>query len=228
MGKHYLYMTQSVLLMVLSWGCDNGTSNGTGTNTSTGTDTSTATGSCSVPASCGGAVDGTWQIDSTCVVGDVAAVLVARLDMPPACNDAYKSGTTTSTGTLSFDGGNKSDNVTTTTSMVAEITSACASAFTGMTVTLSAAACPLLQTYLTDSNTGTTATCTFTSPNCNCTVVQQTTSTAQASYSIAGNSLTFLNDAKPLDYCVSGTTMTASQASTDLNGLTFVYTLHKI
>lgn len=232
MGKRYSYLTPSVLLLVFSWGCDTGTSNGTNTSTntgtSTGTDTSTATGTCNVPAPCGGAVDGTWQIDSTCVVGDVATVLVAQLGMPPACNDAYKSSTTSSTGTLSFAGGTKSDNVTTTTNMVAEITSACASAFTGMTVTLSAAACPLLQTYLTDSTTGTTATCIFTGANCNCTVIQQTTSTAQATYSIAGNSLTFTNGANPIDYCITGTTMTASQASTDLNGLTFVYTLHAI
>jgi len=118
--------------------------------------------------------------------------------------------------------------VTTTSTIVAEITSACASAATGTALTLSAALCPLLQTYLTDPSTGTTATCTFTGTNCNCTVVQQTTSTAQAAYSMAGNSLTFTNGDNPINYCVSGTSMTTSQASTDLNGLTFAYTLHKL
>ena len=234
MGKQYLHLTQSILLLVFSWGCETGSSSGTGANTSTGTSTSTGTNTstttvnCKVPASCGGAVDGTWQIDSTCVVGDVAAVVGAKLGLPPACNDAYQSGTTSATGTLSFAGGNKSDNVTTTTNLVAEITSACASAAIGTTMTLSAALCPLLQTYLADPTAGTSATCTFTGANCNCTVVQQTTSTAQAAYSMAGNSLTFTNGDNPIDYCVAGTSMTASQASTDLNGLTFVYTLHKV
>jgi len=94
-------------------------------------------------------------------------------------------------------------------------------------MTLSTALCPLLQTYLTDPSTGTTATCTFTGTDCNCTVVQETTSTAQAAYAMSGNSLTFTNGDNPMDYCVSGTSMTTSQASTGLNGLTFVYTLHK-
>ena len=228
MGMQYPQLIQSILLLVFSWGCETGATSGTGTNTGTGTDTSTTTVNCKVPASCGGAVDGTWQIDSTCVVGDVAAVVGAKLGLPPACNDAYKSGTTSSTGTLSFAGGNKTDNVTTTTNLVAKITSACASAAIGTPMTLSAALCPLLQTALTDPSTGTTATCTFAGANCNCTVVRQTTSTAQAAYSMLGNSLTFTNGDNPMDYCVTGTSMTASQASTDLNGLTLVYTLHKV
>ncbi len=232
---------QLVLLGAISWSCDSGntgtvggtathtgTSTITTTGTGTGTGTATGTGACNTPAACGGVVDGTWQIDSTCVDGNLLAAVSAQAGLPAACNGVYQSVSLTTSGTVTFAGGTQTDNVTTTSNASTVFTSACYSAISGTPTTLTAASCTTLQSQMADPTTGSTATCTFSGGNCNCTSIQTSTSTAQKAYTSSGTSLVFSNGDDPVDYCVSGTTMTVSQASTSLGGTTIVYTLHKV
>ncbi len=206
-------MSQLVLLGALTWSCSSPSTRG---------------GNCGATAACGGTLDGTWKIDSACIEGDLIAAMNASAPMPAACNGTYRSVTVVPNGTVTYANGTETSSVTTTTTADLVLTSACVSALNNTAaITLTAATCTALQTSMTDSSKGSSATCSFSGGNCNCTLIQsQTTNDAQP-YTILGNSITYSNGDDPLDYCVSGSEMSATQVSKDLPGIMVVFVLHK-
>jgi len=184
---------------------------------------------CSAVAPCGGALEGTWQLDTTCDEGNLAAAMASQQNLPAACNNLFQSASPTLTGTVQFAGGMETDTLTTTLNATVLYTSACVSALSGTTVALNATICSILGPSLTGSGGFTTATCTFASGGCSCAVsmTSQSDTTAQP-YTLSGNTIVYTSGSDPMDYCVSGTTLTTRGAVAGLSGVTFVTTAHKL
>ena len=181
--------------------------------------------SCGAPGACGGAVDGTWIIDATCTEGDLRGFASATADLSAGCDNAYQSATLTSTGTLAFANGTETVDVTMIIDSTVVYTPVCIGA--GTAVAVDADTCTTLQGIISGSKVNTTASCQLAGGNCSCQVTVTTPASAKTlAYSIAGGTITYSNGDPPMDYCVSGS-MTTTQLSPDLNGITVVYTLHK-
>jgi len=191
-------------------------------------DSTTTGSSCGSFSACGGSLDGTWQFDSACISGDIVAATAAQAGLPSACNGFLKSVQTTTTGTVTFASGTQTNNVTTTVLEGFVYTPACLSAEAGGTVAVTASVCTQLQTSITARLSGSTATCSFVSGNCNCSVTYVSTDTSTNTYTISGNTLVPSGSSDPLDYCVSGTTLRGSETSSSMSGITTYYTMHKI
>jgi hypothetical protein len=184
---------------------------------------------CAAPPACGGALDGTWQVDSICIQGNLVAVENANSGLPTACNTLYQSASYSSSGTVTYANGTQTANVTSTSSTEALYTQACATAILGVSTTLDASTCASLQQSNIDSGQYTSATCTYSSEGCRCALNSQSTDTSAVSYTISGNRIVFTNGDPPLDYCVSGKAMTFSTSYNTAQGMiTSVSTLHHI
>ena len=206
-----------VVLGALMWGCG-------------GSSSTSGAGACTEATPCGGALDGTtWQLDSVCTIGGVAAALnQAEFPWTAACSGAVTSASLSATGTVSFANGTQTNNVTTITQGTMVLTPACAGAMGGVTITtLDASTCTLIGQEIS-STAGDTGTCTLAGSNCSCSVTITGTDTTSTSYTISGTSVTYANGDNPTDYCVSGSSLSASQALAELPGVTLVSKLHKI
>jgi hypothetical protein len=171
-------------------------------------------------------VDGSWIIDSTCTEGDLRGFASATADLSAGCDNAYQSSTLTSTGTLAFANGTETVDVTMTIDSTVVYTPVCIGA--GTAVTVDADTCTTLEGVISGSAVNTTASCQLTGGNCNCQVTKTMPASAKTlTYSTAGGAITYSNGDPQMDYCISGTSMTTTQLSPDLNGITVVYTLHK-
>jgi hypothetical protein len=175
---------------------------------------------------CGGTLDGTWQIDTTCVEGSIVQMLADQQALPAACDGLFQSATLSLTGTAKFAGGMETDNMTMTIAATVLYTSTCVSAIGGTTVALTAALCTSLQSSLLSSGTFTSASCSFTGGNCACSVSnqQQSPATPEA-YTVSGGQISYPSGSSPMDYCVQGTTLTVRQQD---SGLTLFNTAHKL
>ena len=185
-----------------------------------------APGSCKMTPNCGGTLDGTWQIDTTCVEGSIVKMMADQQNLPSACNSLFQTATLSLTGTAAFANGMETDNLTMTIDATVLYTSACVSAIGGTTVTLTAALCSSLQSKLLSSGDFSSASCSFTGGNCACSVASQKQSptTAQA-YTVSGSQISYPSGSAPMDYCVEGTTLTVRQLD---SGLTLFNTAHKL
>ena len=222
----------------VAWGCDSGNTGGGftsdagvggagGTGSNVGGSGNTGNTTCSAAAPCGGTVDGTWQLDGVCVEGNLVAAMNATSGLPAACSTLFQTATLSGTGTVTFANGTETDNITQDMTTTAVYTSACASAIAGTAVTLNASLCATMQSSAAGQTGVTSASCSFVGSNCNCSIVYQSVTATSQAYSISGSTIMYTNGSDPIDYCVSGTTLTARQVQTNLNGLTFVSTLHK-
>ncbi len=214
MIRNIIGWAQLVALGGIAWGCSSSNSSG-------------GAAACSAAAPCGGTVDGTWTLDSVCVEGNLVAAMNATSGLPAACSSLFQSATLSGSGTVTFANGTETDNITQNMTATAVYTPACASAAAGATVTLSASVCSTLQSTMAGQSGVSSASCSFSSGNCNCSLVYQTVNATSQSYSVSGSTITFTNGDNPIDYCVSGATLTASQVQTNLNGVTLVSKLHK-
>ena len=194
-----------------------------------GNSSSTSGGACNAAVTCGGILDGTWQLDTTCVEGNLAAAMESSAGLPSACSNVFQSATPSITGTVTFANGSETDNMTETLDATILYTSACVGAVAGTTVTLNASVCSLLGPELVSQGDFSSATCTFASGGCSCSVAStsQADTTPQA-YTISGHTIVYADGSDPMDYCVSGTTLTTSGSVTGLPGVTFVSTAHKL
>jgi len=184
--------------------------------------------SCGGTAPCGGTVDGTWQLDHVCTEGDLTGALESSLALPSACAGTVHSATMSATGTVVFAGGTQTDNITTTLQGTAVVSPACVAAELGSTITLSDTVCALVQAQISGTTGVTSATCSFASGNCNCSVTYTSSNPTPKAYTVSGTSITYTNGDAPTDYCVSGTTLTARQLQADPSNIYVNSTLHKI
>ena len=184
---------------------------------------------CTMPAACGGTLDGTWQLDSLCIQGDLVAGENGNSGLPAACNTLYQSASYVASGTVTYANGTQTSNVTKTTSTEALYRQACVTAIFGVSATLDASMCTSLQQSNIDSGRYTSVSCAYSSEGCRCELTSQSTDTSALSYTISGNRIVFTNGDPPLDYCVSGATMTFSVAYITPQGtITSVSTLHHL
>ncbi len=210
-----------VLLGALALGCG-------------GNDNNNAGATCTAVTACGGTLDGTWTIDSVCTEGDLVGALNAMLateGLPAACDNMVQSATLGGTGTVTFANGSETDNITTTMTGSLLYTAACESAVAGTTVTLTASSCSTVQSTLTGASGGfTTASCSLSGGNCACDVTQQQQApTAPQTYTISGGTLTYTAaNGGSMQYCVSGTSLTAQGTLTGLANIMMIYVAHKV
>lgn len=184
-------------------------------------------GSCGKATPCGGAVEGQWEIQTLCTEGDlVGAMRTAMGTLPPQCSDLIRSVELGGTGTITFANNTATFNVTQITNAQLVLTPTCAAAIAGQSMTLSSSACAL---FAQQMSTSATTTCSLSGANCNCTAVIKNIDQETNGYSVSGNTIIFdtTSDQPPLDYCVSGSTLTAVQELKDLNGVKMVATLKK-
>jgi hypothetical protein len=203
---------------------------GTGGASTVGLGTGGSGGVCNGFAPCGGTLEGTWQIDSMCLQGDINALMAAEMGMTgPACDQMIQSLTIQNPkGTVSYSGGVETSNLTMTLDMRMLITEACMSSMTGTTVTLSAAKCSAMEQSLVSNGNYSTATCTFGSASCQCHLVGEQTSTSSTPYTISGNTIVYSDGSDPASFCVNGTTLTETGTSGTVGaGLAGVATFHR-
>ena len=88
------------------------------------------------------------------------------------------------------------------------------------------AACSSLGPYLVSTQQFSTATCSLAGSNCACSVSKRlATPTTPQAYVVSGNTITYPGGGSPMDYCVSGTTLTTREVE---SGVAFVTILHKL
>jgi hypothetical protein len=185
-------------------------------------------GTCSGLAPCGGALDGTWVMDSMCITGDIAAVMSADMGLPSACSNMVHSfAFENPSGTVTYGSGNETADFTITMSMEMLVTSACASALAGATVTMNAATCTSMQQSLLSNGTYSSVTCGMAGSACQCAVKEDKASNGVTGYTVSGNSIQYTDGSDPMDYCVSGTKLTERQVSPDYGNLTMIANFHR-
>jgi hypothetical protein len=152
--------------------------------------------------------------------------MLAQQDLPAVCHDLFQSVTETMTGTVTFANGVETDNLSRTINASLLFTEACMSADVGYAVVISAAACTSVGPYLVSDQQFSTATCSLAGSNCACSASQQMQlPTTPQAYVVSGNTVTYSGGGSPMDYCVSGTTLTVRVVD---SGATLVITLHKL
>ena len=175
---------------------------------------------------CGGTLDGTWQIDGTCIEGNVASLMAAQQNLPSACGGLFKTAMASLEGTVTFANGMETDNLTLNIDATVVYTPTCVSAINGTTIVLTAAICTTFQSALVSNQTFSSATCSFTGGNCACSVSSQSQSpTTPEAYTISGNQVVYSNGNSPMDYCVTGTTLSVRQVE---GSVTLFNTAHKL
>jgi hypothetical protein len=122
--------------------------------------------------------------------------------------------------------GNETDNLIATFEATVAYSGACVNSTAGLMVTLSAAGCAGFQGPLTSRPFVSAATCSFTNGDCVCseTLLGQVPTAPQA-YTISGSRIVYASGGTPMDYCVSGTTLTTRDAESHA---TFYNTAHKL
>jgi hypothetical protein len=171
-------------------------------------------------------LDGTWQVDGVCVEGDLAAAVVAQLNLPADCHNLFQSTSATATGTVTFADGMETDNSSLIVDASVLFTEACASADVGYAIVMGTAACNSLGPVLASSQQFSTATCSLAGSNCACSVSKRwPTPTTPQGYVVSGNTITNSGGGGSMDYCVSGTTLTIREVD---SGATFITTLQKL
>ncbi len=210
MGKRGYFLVQWVFLGAVALGCSSKDSSGA---------------TCNAAAPCGGTLDGTWQIDGTCVEGDLPAYLAVMRRHPSACGNVFQTATADTVGTATFANGMETDDLAITLDAQAVYTAACVHAMIGTTTNLDANTCIAFQQPLIDNGFFSGATCSFAGGNCDCavSVVAHSPTTPQG-YAISGTQIVY-TDGSPMDYCVSGTTLTVRDVAPDA---TFFNTAHKL
>jgi hypothetical protein len=171
-------------------------------------------GTCNAVSPCGGSVEGSWQIETTCAEGDLDAAMLASASAPSACNSLFQDFALDSAGTVTFSNGTENDDVTMSMKGNVVYTPACLSALGGgAAVTLTTTSCANVGSGLTSSGQFSSATCSLANGACACAVVMTKTARTTQAYAISGTQITYQDPKQsPMDYCVSGTTMTVRQS----------------
>jgi hypothetical protein len=194
--------------------------------------TSNAAVRCDGASPCGGSLDGSWQIDSTCFEGDLAAVLNSY--QPAACATAFRSATVAMNGTVAYANGTENLNGALNLDLVATYTSDCINVLTGSAATLDAATCAVFRPSLPQPNAPmvdvVSGSCSLSNTGCDCAASMSMAprSFVTAAYTISGSRFVYKDAPGFTDYCVSGTTLTEYQVVGWLKSATVVTTLHRV
>jgi hypothetical protein len=166
-----------------------------------------ATACSSAFAACGGDITGTWKYSAACIEGDfTAAINSAAAAGTPACSTMYTASAVAAKGTGTFTSGNYTQQASIQFTEQLSVTQACFAALSGG-VTLDANMCAQFQQQLVAQSGGGTASCSYASPNCNCTATITHPSPTSGTYTTSGNTLT-QDGTDSFDYCVNGSTLT--------------------
>jgi hypothetical protein len=203
---------------------------GGGSSATGGTSSSSTTNavSCNTTVPCGGTIDGTWQVDATCVLGDLATADLNSSGLPAACAQYIQSETVATAGTVRFENGVQTNSLTLTTNTNIRYTTACASAMTGTSVTLDNASCAAYGQTLASGTDVSNANCSLTDGACDCSVTYVRPSSTPLSYTISGSNITYAGSTSPASYCVEGSTLTFSSSNPRMPDVTLVWTFHKV
>jgi hypothetical protein len=180
---------------------------------------------------CGGDLTGKWSIDGICIEGDLQSALSGSAeDMPSECADMLQGVSVQVSGTVEFANGSQISDATTKMDMKFKYTSACASALSGMSLTLNQGLCDTLATQMNsdedeDVDEEMTAACSFSGGSCNCTMSMNGHDTSTTAYTVSGNTF-HTDDGDSVEYCVSGKTLITRDLSD--GGLAGQTTLHRI
>ena len=252
MAKYLMVFLGAIFLTMAASGCEDTTKHGIGAGGSTGGSApglsdgggtggsssgptagggsggSSSGGTCSGAVVCGGALDGTWQIDTMCVQGDWAAAMSAQMGLPAACNGVLRSvAIDHASGTLSYSAGTETANITMTVTVDFLYTQACVATFSGVTGTLDANMCASFQQAILSDGQFSKATCSYSNAGCRCVETGDQKTSNTTLYTVSSNNIVYSDGSEPMGYCVSGSTLTELQTSTDYPGVTMVATFHR-
>jgi hypothetical protein len=226
-GKEIANMKCRMLVLLLAGsalfqlGCGSGSGGG-------GASVATCSGTFNA---CGGDLTGKWAIDGVCVEGDIKTLISQEVEgMPTECNDLIKGVSIDMSGTVEFANGTQTSDVTTAMEMKFKYTSACASALSGMPITMDANLCSVLAESANkqdeeETDKKTSATCSFSGGTCNCTMSSSGRDQSSTTYAVSGNTFS-TGDGDIEEYCVSGKNLTVrDKSSADVAGQT---KLHRI
>ncbi len=194
----------------------------------------TVTKACTSEVPCGGTLDGTWQFESTCAIDDMVAALNAHYIAsggPAACSDVYRVVEFNTTGTVKFEGGLETDNITDWVRNVVVYTAACDSAVHGYQISMNEARCAALEQEMAAPSSGSdSAVCSLVAGECVCDVSgHKVEAVGPVAYQISGNTVIYPGTSgASWHYCVKGNTMTSWDTMVDVNRSTIVGTLRKL
>ncbi len=176
------------------------------TTSEAGSGGSTTAESCEAFTACGGTLDGTWQIYSACVDGELAEATFAQSGAPEACRSLYSSVELAASGTLSYSGTTETSRLLLRSTTTALYTQECAQALNGDSTTVTAESCANVESSLSDATT--TATCNFDGDAlCTCKIVRMLDAgSAVDTYAAKDGTLSYLSSSNTMQYCVQGTT----------------------
>jgi hypothetical protein len=171
---------------------------------------------CSAFTACGGDLKGKWAVDGICMEGDLEAAMAGMEELPAECGDMYKDISMKMSGTVEFANGTQTSDVTMETKLKFTYTSACLSAMSGTSMTMTQALCDKAASSYDDGE-GPTVACSFTGGACACTMSMNKHEQSATGYTVSGNTFT-TEDGDDVEYCVSGTTLTVRDQSSDGQG----------
>jgi hypothetical protein len=179
---------------------------------------------------CGGDLTGKWAIDGICLEGDIRSAM-SNSEVPAECSDMIKDVSTQMSGTVEFNNGTQTSDVTSSMEMTFKISSSCFSAMSGTSMSMTKEMCDLMGSSMKpDAEDGGTATakCSFSGGSCNCTMTTSGRDQTSTPYTISGN--TFTNEGDTVEYCVSGKTLNTRQRSSSdsSSGMGSQIKFHKI
>jgi hypothetical protein len=177
-------------------------------------------------------LDGLWEFESTCANQDLVAALNAQYvadGAPGVCSDLYRVVEANTTGTITFEGGLETDNITDWVHTVISVSAACDSALYGSEALMNDARCTAIDRQMAAPSSGyDSAVCVLVAGECECDLTaHKVESRGPAVYQTSGNSVTYPGfGGVSWDYCVHGETMTIWDTMGDVNRSSMVAVLH--
>jgi hypothetical protein len=188
-------------------------------------------GTCKAAAPCGGDLEGTWEVTSVCTNGDLAAMMGASMGsgvgLPAACKDLFQDFTVDMKGTIAFEQGLMTSTLDTTIKGKEHITPACLVALGAPFTTFTESSCSDIEGELALNDTP--SACTLKAGNCDCEFTGKGDGApVDHNYTLSGNQVVDPNGQEaPMDYCVSGNTLTLIQSTANTSGFGLVLTLRR-
>jgi len=165
-------------------------------------------------AACGGDPSGEWEVASTCLSTSFTQLLNDALAaMSPECAGAARSASLSASGTVAYQAGTVTYDMTISTTTSISYTVACMKALMP-DVAADAAGCASLGPNPGDPEE--TGSCSFTGSACSCDVASTSPDTSTYSYTVTGATITESGGAS-YEFCVSGATMSQRVALVGTN-----------
>jgi hypothetical protein len=190
-------------------------------------------GTCQAAAPCGGDLEGTWEVTSVCTNGDMAMMMVASMGsgagLPEGCKDLFQDFTIDMKGTIVFEQGLMTSTLDRTLKGREHITPTCLTALGAPFTSFTESSCSDMESDLALAEDPNTATCTLKAGNCDCDFTSASDGLPEDNnYILSGNQVVDPEgQASPMDYCVSGNTLTLIQSTANAAGFGLVVTLRR-